>query len=300
MIPGLNAFNITTSDIRTSSHHLLDAINELGISTGLKTCLDIGDSNCVSSGSSQTVTDLSGNANNWYRGATGSSESTDPTFSGTAGDYASNTFYYVDSSADKFTFTGTTPTWINNLHKDGAKYAFLYGVRCGNLSYSIDGFSSEIFNSMDSSTNTAAGIRIGINQTVSGGKGPPSYGNTFIAVGNGTSTSRIMEWQTSPLIYSYNFYTQWIVVDEAANMYWRGNGFSSNVVSSTGASYTSPTTANAASVVNLIKNYQGADSTPKFGLGFFAAWEGTIPDPSKLATLAYSISSQRPWYINTY
>lgn len=283
----------------TLSGHLLDDINTLGISSGLKLCLDTGDSNCYS-GTGQTFTDISGNGNNFLRGATSSSEATDPTFLGSAGSFG-NTGFYIDSTSDRFTYNTTNPTWMNNLHKDGAKFALVFGVIQANTTAgnSFIYTSGDIVNTMNgANTVSGNGVRLGWIPSP-GGKGAP--GGIVMAVGNGSSGIfyNMASWPAfgAPLFTYHGF----IIMDEAAGTLHFGQagslfgGTQVTVTSFTSQSYTSPSSS-AASTMQIFRNVAGAggSANTRLSLTYAAMWEGAnIPTYQDLSSLISDGMMQR-------
>lgn len=96
---------------------LLDAIQQLGLATNLKLCLDAGDLDSYASG--QTWTDRSGQGVDFYRGATSGSDATDPTFNGVAGNLSQNEYWSFDGG-DIFSLVGSNPSWVQTFHKNNA------------------------------------------------------------------------------------------------------------------------------------------------------------------------------------
>ena len=101
---------------------LYDAIQALGLTTGLAEVWDLSDSGAYASG--QTITDQSGNGNHVLFGATSGAEASDPTFVGTAGAKVLATHASVDGG-DLFRLSITNPASLDNAHKDNAKFVFL-------------------------------------------------------------------------------------------------------------------------------------------------------------------------------
>lgn len=103
-----------------SAATLLAYIQGLSLTSGLTLCIDAGDGASVASGSAQQVTDVSGAGNHLWRGATSSSEASDPTFSGVAN---------AKTDAEKFTvdgnqyFSSQSTGALANAHKDSAKWS---------------------------------------------------------------------------------------------------------------------------------------------------------------------------------
>jgi hypothetical protein len=104
---------------------LLQMIQDAGLTSNLVLCLDAADSNSYS-GSGQTWTDVSGNSYNFYRGTTSSSQSTDPTFNGTAGNKSSSEYWSFDG-ADLFTET-TNHGFDTGWHKNNGVFTIVAAV----------------------------------------------------------------------------------------------------------------------------------------------------------------------------
>lgn len=102
---------------------LIDIIKDLGLATNLQVCLDAGDSASYD-GASQIWVDRSGNGLNFNRGTTSSSETSDPTFNGTAGRQSINEYFSFDGG-DVLTLGQTNPASINQMHQDSAKFTFI-------------------------------------------------------------------------------------------------------------------------------------------------------------------------------
>ncbi len=96
---------------------LKEIIDGLGLSTGLKLCLDAGDSSSYTSG--QSWLDLSGNGYDFFRGGGSGAEASDPTFNGSAGGLSSAEFWSFDG-ADYFAYDQAgNETWMEQIHKNG-------------------------------------------------------------------------------------------------------------------------------------------------------------------------------------
>lgn len=103
----------------------INILTNLGLTSNLRLVLDVGDSNSYNAAvQSVRWLDTSGNGYDFFRGTTGSSESTDPTFNGTAGQLSLNEYWSFDGT-QFFTYDTTNETWMQNLHKAGAKYTFI-------------------------------------------------------------------------------------------------------------------------------------------------------------------------------
>lgn len=98
---------------------LPNALRRLGLIGNCKLMLDPADAASYSSG--QTWSDISGQGNDFYCGATSGSSTDDPTYVGTSGDLAGSTYWSFDSG-DFFTLaSGSNPTFLRDMHKAAAK-----------------------------------------------------------------------------------------------------------------------------------------------------------------------------------
>jgi hypothetical protein len=128
MIPGMACFaNVGTN----KGSSLREVINELGLTSGLKVLLDAGDIASVASGSQTKWLDISGNGYDFNRGSGSGSDSADPTFNGVVGRQSSGEFYSSDGG-DYFTYDSANETWMNNLHKDNARFSVAAWVNLPN------------------------------------------------------------------------------------------------------------------------------------------------------------------------
>lgn len=112
-------------------------IKKLGLTNGLKLCLDAGHE-LSAPASTTTWLDLSGNGYDFFRGSTSGSQSTDPTFNGTVGKRSSGEYWSFDGG-DFFEYDAANETWMNNLHKNNAKYTTLAWVYPSGATNSYNG-----------------------------------------------------------------------------------------------------------------------------------------------------------------
>lgn len=239
---------------------LYETIRKLQLTTNLRLCLDAGDASSYSSG--QKWLDRSGGGYDFFLGADGTVSATDPTFNGGAGQASANEYFSVDGG-DYFTYDTTNETWINNLHKDGAKLTILTWVyrngagACGWLG--------------TSGNNTS---NVGIEYMVFGGaalfrvcKGSAGY-----ALSNSATTVNDTAW---------NFVA--VSIDEAAaSGFWNINGG----VTTFDPTFTTPSAANATYTANI--GALGNASTPPASgnrIAAVAVWEGVSLTQDQVAAL---------------
>lgn len=98
-------------------------ISDLSLTANQIFCLDIGDAGCYG-GSGQIITDLSGNANTFHPGDNNSDTTNDPSFLGSAGSLAADT-YFDFSGNDLIGITGGNPASIRDAHKSGSAWSFV-------------------------------------------------------------------------------------------------------------------------------------------------------------------------------
>lgn len=132
---------------------LLGIIGHCALGANLNFVLDAADLRSYD-GSSQTWTDATGNANNFFRGTTSGADATDPTFNGTAGLPTEGTYFSFDGG-DYFTETAAH-TFADNWHKDNGALSIVALVYPGNATTNQELFSNE---------NGTDGIDVLINST---------------------------------------------------------------------------------------------------------------------------------------
>jgi hypothetical protein len=137
--------------------NMMNVIRRLGLTQGLKLCLDAGDEASYS-GSGQTWSDVSGNGHHFYRGATSGSEGSDPTFNGTAGRRSAGEYFGFDGG-DYCVLAAANPAWANNLHKDNAIFTLAAWV------YFAGGVGIQgIISTLSSGGDTGLALRFITNQ----------------------------------------------------------------------------------------------------------------------------------------
>lgn len=151
MLPGLVGHSGPVLGPRST---MREVIHALGLNTGLKLCLDAGDVNSYA-GTGQVWSDLSGGGYDFNRGTTSGAQATDPTFNGAAGGQSSSEYWSFDGG-DYFTYDTTNETWMNNLHKNSAIWAF--AAWCYVTTYPAAGFGAFFMGDAD-----PAGFHDGIN-----------------------------------------------------------------------------------------------------------------------------------------
>jgi hypothetical protein len=240
--------------------NLIDTITSLGLTSGLKLCLDAGDAISYTSG--QTWADRSGNGYDFVRGTTSASQATDPTFNGSAGGKSSSEYWSFDGG-DYFTLGQANPTWINNIHKNNAQFTlacWVYlgssgtGVFCGD--YIATG--SPMFNWYASSLTKLS-----------------------IAVSDGSSF--VFDQTMSATISTGVWTFVAVTLNEAANtMTLQVDGTQETFA----CTYSGPSASNAGNILKI-----GADGDGAFPLvsgsrlHSFMAWEGTALSAAQILSL---------------
>jgi hypothetical protein len=103
---------------------LFNIISFLNLDSGLNLCLDAGDEGSYP-GSGQTWVDTSGEGNDFILGSTASTDSSDPTFNGSAGGLSAAEYWTFDGSNDLFQEASGSMN-LGNWQADGAKYTLLF------------------------------------------------------------------------------------------------------------------------------------------------------------------------------
>jgi hypothetical protein len=105
---------------------LMQIIQSLGLTSGLKIVLDAGDANSYTSG--QKWLDLSGNGYDFFLGLDETAASDDPTFNGTPGGLSASEYWSFDGN-DLFLYDSPQEVWMENLHRNNAKFSILCAGR---------------------------------------------------------------------------------------------------------------------------------------------------------------------------
>ncbi len=247
-------------------YSMIDVINRQGLTSGLKLCLDAADASSYTSG--QSWLDLSGNGYDFFRGATNSATTDDPTFNGSAGGRSSAEHWSFDGG-DYFGYDTANETWMQNLHKDNAAFTILTWVN------SAAAAAARAIAGSCSINNTQTGINFNVNAT----------DKLTIQVMNASGTGFALNVATAASITEAAWQMLAVTIDEAA-------GTGSFVMNGTAASftstYTTPTAGSATRVLALGCNgvSGGANLFPSGSLqAIVAAWEGTALTAAQLAQI---------------
>ena len=240
---------------------LIEVITTAGLTSGLKLALDAGDINSYD-GTAQDWLDTSGNlgADEFHRGSTTGADSNDPTFNGVAGDLTSAEYFGYDGD-DSFRYGAANETWMNNLHKDGAKFTALLWVNIASVN--TGGFFGT------HSVNSASGFDFRLRGT---GK---------IACFTTTSTGSTALLQTADSNLTLNAWQMIAVsIDETVGagggfMYANGNFLQVSASDTFNATYSSPSSDDSAFSLTLGALFSSFFISNNSRMAMVAAWEGT-------------------------
>ena len=243
-----------------NSLRLDQVIKRLRLAPGCKLILDAADARSYASG--QSWLDRSGGGHDFFVGATGGSESSDPAFTGTAGTLGA---YFALDGGDWFTHHTTNPSWVDNLHKAGAKGGVCAWVSipagaavaaiCGDHGGSTANIGFEL---RATATNRLLGLR------VSNGSG------SFARNQNSTLALAADTWSFIA-----------VSIDEAAG----ANGlvfFLNGSSDSFSSTYSSPSSAASTYSLNFGANGNGGSPLPSGSkMGGVMMWEGVAPSAAQ-------------------
>lgn len=236
---------------------------QLGLTTGLKVCLDAGDAISYP-GTGQLWNDRSGNGHNFFLGANDSVTVTDPTFNGTPGGKSSNEYLSFDGG-DLLTIAGGNPAWVNDLHKDNARFGCMAWIRPTNV------VSQRFLGT--ATTTTEHGILWGttsgglLNQNVYNGAGTARAFNSSAALQ--TNAWQMVAWSHDETVGSNGAIAQLNATQLLAT-----------------STFTSPSTSNATRTMQLGANGASASLLAAgTRLGMFAIWQGAAPSSAQLSAL---------------
>lgn len=230
--------------------NLKQIIDTMGLASGLKLCLDAGDSASYSSG--QTWLDRSGGGYDFFRGANNSSSTDDPTFNGSAGGLSSSEYFSFDGG-DYFTYDSANDAWMERLHRASAKYTLMAGVY---LPSGLSGSQSFLFATRGSSSTVGFSFALSTANALS-----------IAVVNSGTVLSL-----TGPTAPTGQTTIVGVSVDVATSSgFWSLDGVGSSFT----ATYTSPSSGNAANVAKIGRRGDAVDLMPNgVRLKWLGAWEG--------------------------
>ena len=234
-------------------YDLLSVLTKLGQRDNLKLCLDAGDAASYTSG--QSWLDRSGNGYDFFLGADGSATATDPTFNGTAGLLTSGEYFSFDGG-DKFTYDTTNETWMQNIHKDGAKFTLAAWVNIP---------STGVACAIAATANSGTGIGFELRGTTSRA--------VQLIIGNGAGAALSIAGSNGDIgdaVWSFVAAS----VDEAVG----SNGaftYANGVATLATSTYASPSASNADGTFTIGSEPDGGVPVPNLSrIGMFAAWEG--------------------------
>lgn len=240
----------------------ITVLKRLGLTNGLKLCLDAGDAASYTSG--QSWLDRSGNGHDFFLGADGAATATDPTFTGTPGGLSSGE-YFAHDGGDYFTYDTANEAWMDNIHKDNAIFTLMMWVYLASVT------SARI--SGTASATTGVGYMWG---TTAGG-----LLNQSIFTGLGTAAA--FNGSAVPV-------NTWALLGWSHNEAVGANGaisFVSGVSTLATATYTTPSAAAATSIMKIGARGDGAAPLANGGrTGEAFVWEGvSLTSPQMMSVL---------------
>lgn len=242
--------------------YLINKLDQLGLTDGLRLCLDPGDALSFD-GTSQTWNDRSGSGLAFLRGASTSVSSDDPAFNGEAGRGSGDEYFSFDGG-DILRLSGANPAWVNNLHKDGALFTLIEWV------WPVAGTTNRLF-----CTGTPQSTNVGVLTFLASG------GNANYAVCRATSGSFAIQSSlalTHPWTGArWNMVSYAIGENDGATGSWVGNNNAAGdyAFNTFNANLSSPSSANASGIAEIGSSGNGDVPMPSGSrVGMFALWEG--------------------------
>jgi hypothetical protein len=240
----------------------------LGLGGNLKLCLDAG-SAASYSGSGPSWLDLSGNGYDFFLGSSGSAGANDPMFNGSGGGLSANEYFSFDGG-DRFTYDSMNETWMNNLHKGGARWAVAA------LFYVEDLAASQGLFGNTSANNASVGVDFYVQTT----------GIPLLAIRNGSGSLAAAESLSSSFLVSAGaWHLIAISIDEAAgtdNLNWNLNGNQDT----DDVAFTSPSASDATFTLEIGARGSGNAQLRNLArVAGFLMWEGRHLSHSEIDSL---------------
>lgn len=258
---------------------LKTAISRAGLTNDCKLILDAGDRDSFQplQANPQKWLDVSGNGEDFFLGATGSASTDDFSFQGSPGSPNKNTYWIADGG-DFFRYDTTPTTWMNNLHKDNARFSW----------FMLIFVPSNIASSMWSTRHTSSGYGAVSNFVITTGQW-----NMIVLHASGEAL-RV----TSDAPFPFG---KWVAIGGSINepagaggsFLWRDGSYETvSGASVFNATYTSPTTSDT-NRFDIMGGLPGDSASPS-GTRIQAAafWEGSTRTKKELDTL-YSLVRSR-------
>lgn len=256
----------------TAPATMIAAIQSLGLTSGLKLCLDASDVDSYG-GSGQSWLDTSGNGYDFFRGTTAASQSTDPTFNGVAGAQSSAEYWSFDGG-DRFTYDTTNESWMENVHKNNAKFACAAWVRVP------DSGSRQCLVGDHGDSTSEIGFSIDILEP------SPSLQPRFVVnkAAGGSTTAFNFAHGSTLTANAWQFLA--VRIDEGASEAMIQ--IQDDQDTGSGA-YSSPSSSNASRTLQIADNGLSSGFPQPFSNGARLAnismWEGTIPTVADMVSL---------------
>jgi len=245
---------------------MMEEISRAGALSGLKLCLDASDINSWP-GSGQKWLDLSGNGYDFFRGATSSSEGSDPTFNGTAGQQTSSEYWSFDGG-DFFRYDTSNEAWMNNLHKNNAAFTIAGYIYASDITPSVAHFLAGTARGNNSNIGIALLIRT--NSTLR------------LGIANGSGLDALTITSRATFVQSqWNFFA--VTVNEAAGT---GTLQVNGTQEARSTTYTSPSSSSASYALEVGAAGDGAfPAESGFRMANFCAWEAVALTATQLDSL---------------
>lgn len=246
---------------------LATIISRLGLTGGLKLCVDAADAASYLSG--QSWLDTSGNGYDFFRGAGSGAGADDPTFNGTPGGLSASEFWSFDGG-DYFRYDSASETWMNNLHKTGAKYSAFAWI------YPVTGANNMVFGTNGNTSNTAGsiGVHFGSNST-----------NVLVwRVANGSGVTALAGDSTLTVTNA-----TWQAVGASGDAAVGAGGLAimlNGAFQTVSSTITSPSASNASFTMEIAARGNANSPAPSGSrLAMLAVWEGVALSQAQLTSI---------------
>jgi hypothetical protein len=237
-----------------------EIVTALGETSNIQFCLDAGDATSYTSG--QKWVDLSGNAQDFFRGVGAGATTDDPTFNGVAGALSTAEYFSYDGADTNF-YDTTIETWMTNAHKDNAAFTFMFWFYADTLG------TTQMLTGTVGSPGTGFRVRV----TTSGYISLQAFNASATVVDQDTSAELVPVTENA-----WNYVA--VSIDEATGT----DGIIFNVNGTTvldPSTYTSPSTGAAGNNLNLAAG--GGANSPLLAtnrLAMVCAWSRALSESS--------------------
>ena len=262
---GSSLVNIEQGHSLVIPKDLIGVIRKLGLTTNLKLVLDAGDASSYNAAvQTDKWLDRAGSGYDFFRGSGTGVDAADPTFNGTAGGLSSAEYWGFDGG-DYFTYDTTNESWMENIHKDNAKFSI--------FSWFYIPSSGSAFNFCGTDNNGFNGFHLRAAAT------------TFLVLRVSNATGAALTLTGTNAVPATRWNCAAVTLDEAVGASGAAQ-FLNGATETFTSTYSTPSAAAASFTMNVAaRGNAGVPPASGARLGGIAIWEGVALTAAQLTAI---------------